>query len=200
MKKLLTFLIVLLIGIQSGQVYAEPLKDEACVQSLTNFADTKAVIAEIEKEIPKFQNTTVVSEFDTRPNMISRFIVSDCNVNVAVFDCNGMNYNEGQFYVDAEDAACMRTYGVQNFIGDHNYQGFDGLYNAKVGETTAQIVTRNAIDTYLCTESALGKNITSDLLDKNGASLIQRTTPEFVTYTCMDSEGVNIWYCVWTKN
>ena len=197
MKKLLLFCMIAVSVLFTSPVHADARNDRLeCVKNIADSCDLRSIFTEttVYQDCNDHRQT---SEFDNRPYMIARFTVDSCNVNVAVFDCNGMNYEQGQAFTDAEDSSCMRTYGSQRFIGDHNFQGFDRLYAAKPYETRAVWNTRDEITNFICVESAKGTNITSDLLDANGVSLIKREMPGIITYTCFDETGRDIWYCVW---
>ena len=120
---------------------------------------------------------------------------------VTIVDTKLMNLYR-QFIVDKENCAAefYQYYSGVVFnnitgswvIGDHSSQEFAPLKNCKEGMEV--IITRpdGSINKYYVTKVFIGYNIDGDLIDQEGASLLNDNPGGIILYTCADDTAVPV--------
>lgn len=155
------------------------------------------------KTAPVVYDTT--EEMLERNHMLYRLVIPDCNIDVAVFNCNTdvMPASNRQPVVDAEDSACafnwQNTSCYDLIIGDHAKQGFKRFEQAVPGQTLMYLNGSGQTAVYRCIdlEIGLGTNTGHDILDKDGKSLLERHDACIITYTCHGVGAKTPSYAVW---
>jgi len=155
------------------------------------------------KAAPVVYDTT--EEMLERSHMLYRLVIPDCNIDVAVFNCNTdvMPSSNRQPVVDAEDSACAFSWQNSSYydliIGDHAKQGFKRFEQAVPGQTLMYLNGSGQTAVYRCIdlEIGLGTNTGHDILDKDGKSLLERHDACIITYTCHGVGSKTPSYAVW---
>ena len=137
--------------------------------------------------------------------MLYRLVIPDCNIDVAVFNCNTdvMPSSNRQAVADAEDSAVAFSWQSSSYydliIGDHARQGFKRVEKAVPGKTLMYLNGSGQTAVYRCIELeiGLGTNTGYDLLDKDGRSLLERHDACIVTYACHGVGSKTPSYAIW---
>ena len=108
---------------------------------------------------------------------------------------------ERQRIVDDSDSAWYfpGMPGASEIIGDHNYQGFEEIYNAIPGETLAFLTFGDTTVSYVCV------SVYRDCTNEDGSiclsdGRILQTDPgdgQLATYTCNDYTGRSVTVVFW---
>ena len=152
----------------------------------------KSIVKPYAEELAK-----VADEMNSRYGMVGRLIIPDVGINVALFDTElGI---DAQVLVNRVDSACMFPAGIwgdEALIGDHNYQGFDGIKSAVANKTIAYINDGSTFTGYVCTFVGKGYRTDDGLYNKNWGSIFNDNSGGLCMYTCNGSSG-SITYTFW---
>jgi len=140
---------------------------------------------------PKIDTLDKIKNSNEVLGTLGRLYIPSVNINVAVYKANVMgdeNYN-AQTIVDNKDSAAYYKLGNKYIIADHNFQGFNRLYNIEAGVKAYIKQSDGKIATYKLKNKFIGQNISYDLTNKEGTS-IQNLDGELVIYTCYTSSKI----------
>lgn len=110
-----------------------------------------------------------------------RLFIPSVGVDVAAFRMDLGTYRL-QEVTDAKDSACVFKYGKQMVIADHKHQGFDAIYNVKLGDYLVMKRKNGNVEIYVCMEK--GNGINNGDLYKDGVMLTRLNAHGYTTYTC----------------
>lgn len=122
---------------------------------------------------------------DTKPlGNKGRLYIPEVGINVAL-NKSYVGKPSSHTYVDMEDSAAWLDYGVHTIIGDHYYQGFNGIKRCIPKQTVAYIKTEEGITKYICYKvDRSGRNLRSVLEDSKSNDVSQYQQSGFTCYTC----------------
>ena len=115
-------------------------------------------------------------------NYKGQLVSDDLSLNVSMMYV-GAGDPRNQAYVNKDTQCAYMPFGDQILIGDHYYDGFMTLWNARKGQVI--YLFEDGVKTaYKCVKAGKGYNIGSTLLDANKNDIIKMNRNGICLYTC----------------
>lgn len=185
---ILIIITILFLGIFIHTTYADEIPTMTTIDDSDIIDETKSYssftllpnVYNISKKIYKWINFINLDE--KRLGSYGRLFIPEVGIDVALFRKDLEWANEpAQKVVDRKDSACVFKYGVEFVIADHKHQGFDALYNVKVGDL-AFIKNKESIQVLICIQTGNGINNGNLYFEK--VCLTKLNKGGYAMYTC----------------